>query len=157
VVGGPSAPCTTPAETPVAAASFTPASILFATTQFLPAPAATSAASTVTFSNGGSAAMTITNIYLAGLNPGDFARAGGTCPTAFPATLGVGASCTVTVTFKPTALGSRQANLSFTNNAANTTDQSILLTGTGVDNTNPIISVSPTSKNFGTVNGGATA
>jgi hypothetical protein len=158
VLGGPSnPPCTAPAETPVAAVSFTPASVAFANTQFLPAPVATSAASTVTFSNGGGAPMRITNIYLAGLNPGDFARAGGSCPTAFPAVLANGASCTVTVTFKPTALGLRQASVSFTDNAANTTDQSVALTGTGVDNTNPTISVNPTSFNFGTVNGGSTA
>jgi hypothetical protein len=110
----------------------------------------------VTFSNGGGAAMTITNIYFAGLNPGDFARSGGsTCPTVFPANLAAGASCTVLVTFKPGALGTRQANLSFTGNAANTTDLSVQLTGVGVDKTDPTISVSPTSKNFLTVNGGA--
>jgi hypothetical protein len=157
VIGGPSAPCTAPAETPVAAASFAPASVSFANTQFLPAPAQTSAASTVTFSNGGGAAMTLTNIYFAGFNTGDFARSGGTCPTVFPANLPAGTGCTVFVTFKPTALGFRQANLSFSGNAANTTDLTVPLTGTGVDNTNPTINVSPTSKNFGTVNGGSTA
>ena len=154
VVGGPSAPCTAPAETPVAAATFTPASVSFAATTFLPTRQ-TSAATTVTFSNGGGAPMRLTNIYLAGLNRGDFVRAGGTCPTAFPAILNAGASCTVTVTFSPTALGLRQANLSFTDNAANTTDQSVPLTGIGIDNTDPSISVAPTSWNFGTVNGGA--
>ena len=157
VVGGPSAPCTAPAETPVAAASFTPTSIAFPLTQALPARQ-TSAAQTVTFSNGGGAAMTLTDIYFAGLNTsGDFARSGGSCPTAFPATLAAGASCTVSVTFSPTVLGVRQANLSFSDNAANTTDQTIRITGTGVDNTNPTISVTPASRNFGTVNGGAVA
>jgi hypothetical protein len=151
VVGGPSAPCTAPAETPVAAATFTPTSISFGNTQFK--PTATSTTSTVTFSNGGGAPMTLTNIYIAGLNPGEFSIGTNTCS----ATLAAGASCTVNVTFKPTALGLRQAYLSFTDNAANTTDQSVALTGTGVDNTNPTISVSPTSINFGTVNGGALA
>jgi hypothetical protein len=99
--------------------------------------------------------MRLTNIYLAGLNRGDFARAGGTCPTAFPANLNAGASCTVTLTFSPTTLGLRQANLSFTDNAANTTDQSVLLSGIGTDATDPSIVVAPTTWNFGTVNGGA--
>jgi len=63
----------------------------------------------------------------------------------------------VSVTFSPTVLGVRQANLSFSDNAANTTDQTIRITGTGVDNTNPTISVTPASRNFGTVNGGAVA
>jgi hypothetical protein len=158
VIGGPSAPCTAPAETPVAAASFAPASLALASTKFLPAPAATSAAQTVTFSNGGGAPLTITNIYFAGLNPGDFARSnGGTCPTNFPAQLLVGASCTVNITFKPTALGLRQANVSLSGNAANTTDLTVPLTAFGIDVTDPAIAVSPTSRNFGTVNGGASA
>ncbi len=157
VIGGPSAPCAAPAETPVAAASFFPASASFSGIQFLPAPAVTSGAKTVTFSNGGGAAMTITNIYIAGLNTGDFARSGGTCPSVFPNNLGAFSSCTVLVTFKPTALGNRQANLSLTGNAANTTDLTVPLTGIGIDLTDPSITVSPTSKNFGTVNGGASA
>jgi len=155
VIGGPSAPCTAAAETPVASASFTATTAFSAS--YLPAPAATSAAQTVNFSNGGAAPMTITNIYIAGFNPGDFARAGGTCPTAFPGTLAPGATCTVSVTFRPAALGSRQANLSFSGNAANTTDLSVPLSGTGVDLTDPRIAVSPTSKNFGTINGGLVA
>ena len=44
VIGGPSAPCAAPAETPVAAASFFPASASFSGIQFLPAPAVTSGA-----------------------------------------------------------------------------------------------------------------
>lgn len=107
--------------------------------------------------------MTITNIYFAGLNPDDFALANvaaggpGTCPTAFPASLAAGASCTVRVTFTPGALGLRQANISFSDNAANTTDQAVALTGSGSAATAPIINVSATSLAFGTVNGGASS
>ena len=139
VIGGPSAPCVAPAETPVAAASFAPTSLSFSGIRFLPAPTATSAAKTVTFSNGGGAAMTITNIYLAGLNTGDFARSGGDCPTVFPGSLAAGASCSVLITFKPTALGNRQANVSLSGNAANTTDLTVPLTGVGIDVTDPAI------------------
>lgn len=131
VVGGPSAPCTAPGETPVAAASAAPASLDFLTQSAI--PATTSLAKTITFSNGGGAVMTLTNIYIAGLNPTDFARSGGSCPTVFPANLGVGNSCTVDITFSPKALGLRQANVSFTNNAANTTDQTVPVTGSGID------------------------
>jgi hypothetical protein len=157
VVGGPSAPCTAPAESPVAAASFTPTSIAFPLTQALPARQ-TSAAQTVTFSNGGGAAMTLTNIYFAGsqhqrrLRPQRWQLSDG-----IPGDARRRRSCTVSVTFSPTVLGVRQANLSFSDNAANTTDQTIRITGTGVDNTNPTISVTPASRNFGTVNGGAVA
>ena len=131
VVGGPSAPCTAPGETPVAAASSAPASLDFLTQSAV--PATTSLAKTLTFSNGGGAVMTLTNIYIAGLNPGDFARSGGSCPNSFPANLGIGNSCTVDITFSPKALGLRQANVSFSNNAANTTDQTVPLTGSGID------------------------
>ena len=158
VVGGPSAPCSAPAEPNRPAASFTPTSVSFPGTQFLPTPVATSTPVTVTFGNGGLSPMTLTNIYFAGLNPGDFSRFGGTCPAVFPATLSAGTTCTVKVTFSPTALKLRQANLSFADNAANTTDQSVALTGIGVDSTNPVIFVSSANiplGSFGTVNGGS--
>jgi hypothetical protein len=132
VVGGPSAPCTAPAETPVAAATFTPTSLNFGDQAF--SPPSTSAPKTVTFSNGGGANMTITAIYLAGLNPGDFTI---TSALAFPVTLAPGASLNVNVTFSPKALGARQANLSFMDNAANTTDQSVPLTGSGINTQAP--------------------
>ena len=101
--------------------------------------------------------LTITNIYFAGLNPGDFIRSGGNCPTNFPAQLLVGATCNVDIRFKPTALGLRQANISLSGNAANTTDLTVPLTAFGIDATDPAISVTPTTQNFGTVNGGASA
>jgi len=148
VVGGPSAPCTAPAETPVAAATFTPT-----TASFGSVPTGTSSATSVTFTNGGGSSMTITNIYIAGLNPGDFTIANNSCPVA-TGLLGPGNSCTVNVTFKPTATRLYQANLSFSDNAANTTDQTIPLTGTGSDSTLPAISLTPTSLSFGTVQGG---
>jgi hypothetical protein len=156
VAGGPvGTPCTAPGETPVAAASFAPANLTFPNTSA--SPSATSAPVTVTFSNGGGSPMTLTNIYFAGLNPGDFIRpagvAGGTCPTV-PAPLANGASCTVSVQFKPMAIGFRQANLSFSDNATNTTDQTIPLTGTGTDTNAPVFTVSPSTVNFGSVNTG---
>jgi hypothetical protein len=146
VVGGSSAPCTAPAETPAAAATFTPTTVSFGGVQ----TNTSSTAFTVTFSNGGGAPMTMTGVYIAGLNPGDFSIANNNCP----ASLGAGNSCAVNVTFTPTASGLRQGNLSFSNNAANTTDQTVALSGTGTDATQPNITVSPASLSFGTVNGG---
>ncbi|MEA2622643.1 MAG: trimeric autotransporter adhesin, partial [Chloroflexota bacterium] len=156
VVGGPSAPCLAPAETPVAAATFTPTAVGFPGTA-VTTPATTSAARTITLSNAGGAPMTITDVYVAGLTPGDFARSGGSCPTVFPASLASGASCTVLVTFAPSAVGLRQANLSVSDNAANTTDQTVALTGTGNGVVNPIVTPTPATLAFGTVNGGASA
>lgn len=156
VTGGPSAPCTAAAETAVPEVTFTPASINFGNQSFT--PATTSAAQTVTFRNTGTAPMTLINIYFAGINPGEFSRpalaAGGTCPTAFPATLAAGASCTVNVQFSPLVQGLRQAYLNFTDNAANTTDQSVQLTGTGIDDSDPRITLTANALAFGTVNAG---
>jgi hypothetical protein len=56
------------------------------------------------------------------------------CPIA-PATLAAGRNCTVGVAFKAKGAGLRQANVSFTDNAANTTDQTVALTATAVDTT----------------------
>jgi hypothetical protein len=47
------------------------------------------------------------------------------------------------VTFTPAALGLRQANLSFSDNAANTTDQTVALRGTGTDASAPGVTGTP--------------
>jgi hypothetical protein len=96
-------------------------------------PATTSALRNVTLNNVSTATMTINKIYFAGANPGDFAMVGNTCG----ATLAAGANCTVSVTFSPTALGARSANLSFMDDAANTSFQTVPLTGTGTDSSAP--------------------
>jgi hypothetical protein len=87
----------------------------------------TSAAQQVTVTNTGTAALTIASIATAGTNPGDFAVAAKTCG----ATLAPAASCTVNVTFTPTARGARSATLSVADNAAGS-PQTAALTGTGV-------------------------
>jgi hypothetical protein len=123
VAGGPAAGiagCSSgPAETPAANALFS-AAPKFATT----APGSTSASQTVTLTNGGDAALHVDKAYIGGLNPKDF-----TIVTngANGATVAPGASVNVTVAFKPQAYGTRQANLSFVDDAANTTDQTIVL------------------------------
>jgi hypothetical protein len=66
----------------------------------------TSSAQTVTLTNKGTSTLSITVININGTNPADFA------PTNnCGATLGAGASCTIKVTFTPTATGSRSAHL----------------------------------------------
>lgn len=61
-------PFTAPAQTQVAAATFTPTTVSFGAVS----TGATSGSTGVTFTNSGNSAMTITNIYIAGLTPGDF-------------------------------------------------------------------------------------
>jgi archaellum component FlaF (FlaF/FlaG flagellin family) len=94
---------------------------------------------TATLTNGGAAALSLSSIALTGANAGDFAQSN-TCGTSVAA----GASCTVSVTFDPTASGSRSASVSFTDNA-NGSPQSLGLSGTG---TSATVSLSPSSLSF---------
>ena len=102
----------------------------------------TSAARTVTLSNTGTATMTISTYTFTGTNASDFAQTH-TCGT----TLAAGANCTISVTFRPAATGSRSANLSISDNAAGS-PQVVTLTGTGIAAA-PVASLSPTSLTFG--------
>ncbi|HYY09522.1 MAG TPA: choice-of-anchor D domain-containing protein, partial [Kineosporiaceae bacterium] len=127
LAGGPAAGiggCTSgPAEVPAPNVSLS-AAPKFATTDV----GSTSAAQNVTITNSGTAPLHLDRAYLAGLNPNDFVL---TVPTgANGSVVDPGKSVTVTVAFKPTAAGTRQANLSFADDAANSTDQTLTLTGT---------------------------
>jgi hypothetical protein len=84
-----------------------------------------SAAQNVALTNVGTAAIALTSIALTGTDPGDYTKTQ-TCGT----TLNAGASCTVSVTFKPKATGSRPATLSIANNSGYT-PRNVALNGTG--------------------------
>jgi probable HAF family extracellular repeat protein len=94
----------------------------------LPAQAigTTSAAKTVTLKNTGTASLTISGIAITGTNAGDFAQTH-TCRSS----LAAGASCSISVTFKPMASGTRTAAVSVTDNAAGS-PQRTALSGIGV-------------------------
>ncbi len=94
----------------------------------------TTAAKTITLTNTGTATLNIASIAVTG----DFAKSATTCG----ATVAVSASCTVSITFKPTAIGTRTGTLSFTDNATNS-PQNVSLTGTGTQ-----VAFSPTSLGF---------
>jgi hypothetical protein len=123
VTGGPSAGidgCASGlAETPAANVALS-AAPKFATT----AVGAISAAQHVTITNTGDAPLNITRAYLAGLNPDQFK-----ITTNVPAgtQLPPNGAITVSVTFNPTSSGTKQANLSFADDAANTADQTVPL------------------------------
>ena len=99
-----------------------------------------STAKPVTMTNSGTAILTITLIKITGTNSGDFSQTNN-CGTS----LAAGASCTLNLTFKPTATGTRSASLSVTDNATGS-PQTVALTGTG---TAPAVTFSPTSLSFG--------
>ena len=85
----------------------------------------TSSAQSVTLTNSGTAALTISGITVTGTNAGDFAQTN-TCPGS----LAVSASCLISVTFTPSASGARSASVSITDNASGS-PQAVALSGTG--------------------------
>jgi hypothetical protein len=89
----------------------------------------TSAPLTVNLQDTGNAPLVISSVAITGTNAGDFVIASGnnTCT----GTVAVSGSCSVGVAFAPTALGSRSATLTFTDNATGS-PQSVSLLGTGV-------------------------
>lgn len=99
----------------------------------------TSSPMTTTFTNSTTAAVTITSITISGANSSDFAETN-TCGNS----VAVGASCAISVTFTPTATGTRTATIYVTDNAANS-PQSVTLSGIGVQ---PTVSLSPSSLTF---------
>jgi hypothetical protein len=86
----------------------------------------TSPAQTVTLSNTGNATLSISGIGIYGQSAGDFAQSNNCLPN-----VGAGSSCTVNVTFSPTAVGARSANIEIADNASGNS-QGINLSGTGV-------------------------
>ena len=124
------------ANTPVASLSVP--SLTFASTTV-----ATSAATqAVTLTNAGTGPMTISGVSLSGANVASFSDT-----TTCGATLAVNASCTVTVTFKPTLDGALSAEIVFADNAG-TSGQTVALSGTGAPSSTVAVSLSPTTLSF---------
>jgi hypothetical protein len=101
----------------------------------------TSSTKTVTAKNKGTTPLTLTSI--AG-SPADYAVTNN-CPVS-PATLAAGASCTITVVFTPTSIGTDNGTLTVTSNATGS-PQSVALTGTGL----APVTLSSTTYNYGTL------
>jgi len=108
----------------------------------------TSTPQNVTLTNTGSSSLSISGIGITGQNPGDFAQ-NNNCGTS----VATGASCTFTVTFTPTASGSRSATLNITDNAGGS-PQHVSLAGTGIG---PMATLNPTSLSFGNQSVGTTS
>jgi uncharacterized repeat protein (TIGR01451 family) len=91
---------------------------------------ATSTTRTVTITNtaaSGAKSLTLGQLALGGSNSGDFSLSNDTCSNA---SVAAGSSCTVDVSFAPTAVGLRGASLSIPSNAGSSPD-AVALTGTG--------------------------
>jgi hypothetical protein len=113
----------------------------------------TSPAQNITLTNSGVAPLVISSIGLAGANTGDFAQLSN-CPLS-PSTLAAGNSCTISVTFAPTAAGARTANVTVSSNAPGS-PHTAGLGGTGVAPA-PAVTLSPTSLTFAARNVGTTS
>jgi Abnormal spindle-like microcephaly-assoc'd, ASPM-SPD-2-Hydin len=101
----------------------------------------------ITVTNIGNVALPLTSITLAGTNSGQFSQTH-TCGTS----VAVGATCTISVVFKPKSTGAMTATLNV-NAGGGAGTQTVALSGTGV----PSYTVSPTSLAFGSVPHGTTS
>ena len=99
---------------------------------------ATSVPVVVTVTNSGNATLNVSAVTVTGVNASDFPLASNTCNGA---ALAANATCLVSITFRPSATGVRQANLQIADNAP-ANPQSFALTGTGNAST-PAVVISP--------------
>jgi trimeric autotransporter adhesin len=100
---------------------------------------------TLTVRNSGDLALTFSAFNLGGAAAADYERAG-SCSTA--AALAIGAECTVSLAFRPGALGARAASLTVVSDASNG-PATVTLSGTGIPVPVPVVSLSATSVDFG--------
>jgi len=109
----------------------------------------TSTPMNVTVTNGGTAALHITNVAIGGANMGDFGFSDPTCGNAVP----INASCIITVTFKPLAAGFRTASVALTDDAPGS-PQVINVMGNATAAPSSAVAVNPSSPDFGTATQG---
>jgi len=103
---------------------------------------------TSTVTNSGVVTLTISKVSLSGSNPSEYSQTNN-CKKSFAP----GATCTITVTFSPTATGQQDASVTITDNTSSGSN-TLNLTGTGAL---PTASLTPNSLNFGTVTVGTTS
>jgi hypothetical protein len=102
----------------------------------------TTAAQAVTVKNTGTGTVTLTSETITGTDVSSFVKSATTCGS----TLAAGATCTVSVEFKPAATGALTASLSVADNATGS-PQKVALTGSGTAPTNTV-TLTPSSIAF---------
>src|SRR5437763_11999848 len=122
----------TTAEAAAPAVTFTPTSLTFGAQ----AIGTTSAPQSITVANTGDAPLFINSAATRGANPLDFTEVNDGCSGL---TLAPGTSCSVSITFSPTATGTRSGTFILTDNAPNS-PQTVPITGTGTG-TNPPLAI----------------
>jgi YVTN family beta-propeller protein len=104
---------------------------------------------TISLTNPGPSAVSLTSVALTGPNVSDFSLTNN-CPQP-PATLGVNLSCPVLTSFKPTATGTRTALVTVSSsNGTVSSQQSAPLSGTGIS----LVSIAVTPANPTIISGG---
>ena len=124
---------------PILPVDLSPAALTFASQ----AVGTTSSPQPLTLTNNTSSTLTISGITISGANAGDFSQTN-TCGSGIAAN----ASCTINVSFKPTASGTRVAAVSVADSDPSS-PQTASLTGTATSAPAPVASLSPTSLTFG--------
>ena len=107
----------------------------------------TSTAQTMTLSNPGNAALSITIVSVTGANASNFIQTN-TCRGSVAA----GANCAISVSFKPTVTGAATATLSVADNVSGS-PQTVSLSRNGTT-TAPAVSFAPASLAFGSLSVG---
>ena len=130
----------------IASATLTPALLAFSATA-----GTASAPQTLTLTNTGSAALTINSIALGGANPALFTQVT-TCGASLP----IAASCSISVTFKPSTAGTFTATVSVMDNGAVPT-QTAALSGVATATPAPQAALTPVSASFTTTTGSTSA
>ena len=107
---------------------------------------------TLTIANPGTATLNISAMTLSGTDAARFAPSG-TC-----ASINAGASCAITITFTPTTVGAKTAQITIASNANSQSSVTVNLTGNGILAPRPIVELSVTAIGFGNnIFGGATS
>jgi Putative Ig domain/Abnormal spindle-like microcephaly-assoc'd, ASPM-SPD-2-Hydin len=122
----------TTAEAAAPAVTFTPTSLTFGAQ----AIGTTSAPQSITVANTGDAPLFINSAATRGANALDFTEVSDGCSGL---TLAPGTNCSVSITFSPTATGTRSGTFILTDNAAGS-PQTVPITGTGTG-TNPPLAI----------------
>lgn len=125
------------------------------TLSFSQTVSSTSAAQTVTVSNTGNAALTLSALTLGGAQAAEFQIASGTTCTA-GGSVAANGSCLIKVAFTPTATGARSASLALTHNASGS-PSTITLNGTGTATPQPAISLNAATLTFASQTLGSTS
>lgn len=104
----------------------------------------------LTVKSTGSASVTLSALTVAGAG---FTVVG----PALPLTLSPGRMATIAVSFDPKVIGAATATLSISSNSSTGSTIAVSLNGTGISTANPVLTLSPTSLNFGSIDVGTPA